>query len=35
MEALPPYEFLQQLIATREASGKKMNAERKSYVPKA
>ncbi len=31
MEALQPDEFLQQLIATREAFWEKMNAERKSY----
>jgi len=31
MEALKPDEFLQQLIATREAFWEKMNAERKSY----
>jgi hypothetical protein len=31
MEALKPEEFLQQLIATREAFWEKMNAERKSY----
>ena len=31
MEALKPDEFLQQLVATREAFWEKMNAERKSY----
>ena len=31
MDALKPDEFLQQLIATREAFWEKMNAERKSY----
>jgi bacterioferritin (cytochrome b1) len=31
MEALKPEEFLQQLVATREAFWEKMNAERKSY----
>jgi hypothetical protein len=31
MEALKPKEFLQQLVATREAFWEKMNAERKSY----
>ena len=31
MDALKPNEFLQQLIATREAFWEKMNAERKSY----
>lgn len=31
MAALPPEEFLNQLIATREAYWEKMNAERKSY----
>jgi hypothetical protein len=31
MEALGPDEFLQQLVATREAFWQKMNAERKSY----
>lgn len=31
MEVLQPDEFLQQLIATREAFWEKMNAERKSY----
>ena len=31
MEALQPDEFLQRLIATREAFWEKMNAERKSY----
>ena len=31
MEALQPDEFLQQLIAAREAFWEKMNAERKSY----
>jgi hypothetical protein len=31
MEALKPQEFLQQLVATREAFWEKMNAERKSY----
>lgn len=31
MEALKPEEFLQQLIASREAFWEKMNAERKSY----
>ena len=31
MAALPPEEFLNQLVATREAFWEKMNAERKSY----
>jgi len=31
MEALKPEQFLQQLVATREAFWEKMNAERKSY----
>jgi bacterioferritin (cytochrome b1) len=31
MEALKPQEFLQQLVATREAFWEKMNSERKSY----
>jgi len=31
MEALKPEEFLQQLVATREAFWEKMNSERKSY----
>src|SRR5918996_5436656 len=31
MEALRPEEFLQQLVATRDAFWEKMNAERKSY----
>jgi hypothetical protein len=31
MEAMKPEEFLQQLVATREAFWEKMNAERKSY----